>query len=274
MNRHGDEEMVQNSVLCSSGVYHPRTEPGEDVAIKDYRPEISFSDQFAARNHDQRGDEPAAVAFLKELAVEGPALELAIGTVSIALPLAAEGIRVDGIDFSPEMVARLRAKPGGEKLSVQIADFVDVSVTDSYSLIFVIWNSLFNVLAQADQVRCFENVSAHLAEDGLFVVEAFVPTFLHRLSDHQQVEAESIDADEVRIGVLRHDPANQMLEQNHVTLHTDGARFDPVVQRYAWPSELDLMAQIAGLQLKDRWGGWKLEPYDADSDMHVSVYGR
>jgi len=242
--------------------------------IKDYDPVLSFSDEAAARFHDERGDELASVAFLKSLAGDGPALELAIGTGRIALPLAAEGVQVDGIDFSEKMVERLRAKPGGAELSVQIADFTDVSVGGKYALIYIVWNSLFNVLSQHDQVRCFENVAAHLTDDGSFVVEAFVPSFLHRLADHQQVQAESIDVDSVRIGVLRHDPATQTLEQSHVTLSPAGTRLDPVVQRYAWPSELDLMARLAGLKLKDRWGGWGHEPYDATSELHVSVYGR
>jgi hypothetical protein len=130
------------------------------------------------------------------------------------------------------------------------------------------------VLSQDDQVRCFENVASHLTDDGSFVIEAFVPSFLHRLVDHQEVKAESIDVGSVRIGVLRHDPATQTLEQSHVTLSPAGTRLDPVVQRYAWPSELDLMARLAGLKLKDRWGGWKHEPYDATSELHISVYGR
>ena len=235
---------------------------------------MSFSDEDIAKFRDKRGDELAAVAFLKTLAGEGPALELAIGTGRIALPLAAQGVRVDGIDFSPEMVERLRSKPGGEELSIQIDDFADVSVTEKYSLIYVVWNSLFNLLTQEDQVRCFENTAAHLTQDGSFVVEAYVPTFLHQLHDNQQVKAESIEVDEVRISVLRHDAATQRLEQSHVTLSQTGARLDPVVQRYAWPNELDLMAQIAGLQLKDRWGGWSHEPFDSSSQLHISVYGR
>ena len=235
---------------------------------------LSFSHEHSAKFHDKRGDELVAVAFLKSLAGEGPALELAIGTGRIAIPLAAQGIRVDGIDFSPKMVERLRAKSGGEQLAVQTADFANVSVTGKYALIYVVWNSLFNLLTQNDQVRCFENVAAHLTVDGSFVVEAFVPTFLHRSRDNQQVDAESIEVDEVRIGVLRHDAAMQMLEQSHVTLSPAGIRLDPVVQRYAWPSELDLMARIAGLQLKGRWGGWSREPYDSNSDLHISVYGR
>ncbi len=241
--------------------------------MKNYKPSLSFGEDSAKR-HDERGDEDAAVAFLESVAGAGPVLELAIGTGRLALPLAARGIRVDGIDISPAMVDRLRSKPGGDQLSVQLGDFADVSVSDSYSLIFVAWNSLFNLLTQEDQVRCFENVAAHLTDEGSFVVEAFTPDFLYRLPDNQQVAAEAIEVDHVQIGVLRHDPATQVLEQSHVSLSSAGVRLDPVVQRYAWPSELDLMARIAGLRLKQRWGGWEQEPFGSSSDSHVSVYGR
>jgi SAM-dependent methyltransferase len=238
-----------------------------------YEPVMSFRGD-AVKSHDRRGDELAAVAFLEQLAGPGPALELAIGAGRIALPLAARGIRVDGVDVSPEMLERLRAKPGGDLLSTVVGDFADVPVQGSYRLIFVVWNSLFNLLTQADQVRCFENVATHLTDEGSFVVEAFVPAFLYRLPNDQHVGAEAIEIDEVRLDVLRHDPATQMLEESHVSLSPRGVRLTPVVQRYAWPSELDLMARIAGFRLKDRWGSWGRQPFDSSSAMHVSVYGR
>jgi len=238
-----------------------------------YKPALSF-DEEAAKRHDKRGDESAAVAFLGELAGSGPVLELAVGTGRLALPLAARGLRVDGIDISPAMLDRLRGKPGGDRLSVELGDFADVAVPDRYSLIFVAWNSLFNLLTQEDQVRCFENVAAHLTDEGTFVIEAFTPAFLYRMRDDQQVAAEAIEIDEVRIGVLCHDPATQTLEQSHVSLSPDGISLNPVVQRYAWPSELDLMARIAGLRLKHRWGDWENAPFSSSSGAHVSVYGR
>ena len=221
-----------------------------------------------------RGDEDDAVAFLEDLAGRGPALELAIGAGRIALPLAARGIRVDGIDISPAMVAQLRAKPGGDQIAVTVGDISDMPVTGTYTLVYVVWNSLFNVLTQDDQVRCFENVATHLADDGSFVVEAGSPAFLYGLRGDQYVEAEAIEIDRVRLDLLRHDPARQMLDESHVTLSTEGIHLNPVVQRYAWPAELDLMARIAGLRLKDRWGGWNREPFDSRSPTVVSVYGR
>ena len=235
---------------------------------------MSFGEDVAEIYDDSpRGDEAAAVAFLAQLADGGPALELAIGTGRIALPLAARGIHVDGIDLSPAMVAKLRTKPGADEISVTIGDFADVPVTGAYRLIYVVFNTLFNLLAQDDQVRCFENVAAHLTDDGSFVVEAGVPNFLYRLRDDQYVDAEAIRVDEVRLDVARHDPVTQLLEESHVHLSRDGVRLYPIVTRYAWPSELDLMARIAGLRLKERWDGWQREPFTSTRNC-VSVYGR
>jgi SAM-dependent methyltransferase len=242
--------------------------------VEGYEPVISFGDDVAATYDDHpRGDEAAAVAFLEPLAGEGPALELAIGTGRIALPLAARGIRVDGIDLSPAMVAKLRSKPGGEELSVTIGNFADVPVEGTYRLIYVVFNTLFNLLTQDDQVRCFENVAAHLTEDGSFVVEAGVPNDFYRLRNNQHVDAEAIGVDSVRLDVARHDPVTQRLEESHVSLSRDGIRLNPIVMRYSWPSELDLMARMAGLRLKERWDGWEREPFTSTGNC-VSVYGR
>jgi SAM-dependent methyltransferase len=243
--------------------------------VDNYEPIMSFGKDSAAIYDDvPRGDEEAAVAFLERLAGDGPALELAIGTGRIALPLAARGVRVDGIDLSPDMVARLREKPGGEAISVTMGDFAEVPVEGSYRLIYVVYNTLFALLTQEQQVRCFENVATHLAADGAFVVEAFVPTFLTRLRDDQYVDAEAVAVDAVWLDVGRHDPVAQRLDETHVHLTRDGVRLYPIVTRYAWPAELDLMARIAGLRLKERWGGWGREPFTSTSTLHVSVYGR
>jgi SAM-dependent methyltransferase len=244
--------------------------------MDDYEPITSFGAD-AAETYDEvsrRGDEEATVAFLERLADGGPALELAIGTGRIALPLADRGVRVDGIDISPAMVEKLRAKPGGDRISVTIGDFAEVPVEGTYPLIFLVFNTLFNLLTQDEQVRCFENVASHLSDDGRFVVEAFVPTFLTRLRDNQYVDAEAVGVDEVRLDVARHDPVTQRLDESHVSLSSRGVRLYPVVSRYAWPSELDLMAKIAGLRLAERWGGWDRRPFSATSTNHVSVYRR
>ena len=243
--------------------------------MKGYQPEMSFDDQAARRDLDyQRGDEEAAVSLLAQLANGGPALELGIGTGRIAVPLAARGLRVDGIDLSAAMLEQLQQRPGGEHLQVTRGDFVDVPVEGSYRLIFVVFNTFYNLLSQEDQVRCFENVAIHLEGGGLFLIEALSPAFLYRLRNNQYVDAEAIAVDEVHLDLLRHYPERQVIEESHVSLSPAGLRLNPVVQRYAWPSELDLMARIAGLQLKERWGGWRGEPYSGSSQRHISVYVR
>ncbi len=243
--------------------------------MKDYQPGMSFGPDEAKTYRDiKRGDETAAVDFLHQLAGEGPVLELGVGTGRIALPLVAKGIRIDGSDISPVMIAELRLKPGGDKMSVTTGDFADVAVTGTYSLIYVVWNALFSLLTQADQVRCLQNVSRHLATGGTFVVEAYMPTFLYRLSNHQHVQAEAVLVDEVRLDVFRHDSATQTIEESHVSLSAAGVKLNAVVQRYAWPAELDLMAQMAGMRLRQRWGGWNREPFNSESQKHVSVYER
>jgi len=236
---------------------------------------MSFGQETAETYDDElRGNEAAAVEFLQELANGGPALELAIGTGRIALPLAALGVRVDGIDISPAMVARLRAKQGGDQISVTMGDFSEVPVDGAYRLIYVVYNTLFNLLTQEEQVRCFENVAAHLTDDGSFVVEAFVPAYLYRLRDDQYVDAEAIGVDQVNLDVGRHDPVLQMLDESHILLTHEGVRLSPIVCRYAWPSELDLMARIGGLRLKERWAGWNRDPFNSTSRTHISIYGR
>jgi hypothetical protein len=221
-----------------------------------------------------RGDEAETVALLKDLAGDGPALELGVGSGRIALPLSEEGIRVDGIDISGENVAELRRKPGGEALSVTMGNFADVAVSGSYRLVYVVWNTLFNLVTQDEQVRCFENVAAHLADGGVFLIEAYTPAWIFRLDRDQYVDAEAVGAAEVRLDLARHDPVTQTLYENHVSLTEAGVRFNPVITRHSWPSELDLMARIAGLSLKYRWGDFNRQPFTARSYRHVSVYGR
>jgi SAM-dependent methyltransferase len=235
----------------------------------------TFGERFAEVYDEgpEREDTPATVAFLEKLAGGGPALELAVGTGRVALPLAARGVQVDGIDISPEMVAKLHAKPGSDRVTVTLGDFADVPVAGKYQLIYVVYNTLFNLVTQDDQVRCFQNVAAHLTDDGVFVVEAFVPD-LTRFVNDQYVEAEELGLDAVTLDTCRHDVVAQRFDEVHVVLSAAGVRLYPVVTRYAWPSEIDLMARIAGLRLKERWAGWSREPFDARSTDHVTVYGR
>lgn len=241
--------------------------------MRDYRPQDSF-DQAAADIYDRepRGDEQDATEFLAELAAGGSALELAIGTGRIAIPLAAKGIAVDGIDFSEPMLARLRSKPGAERIGVTVGDFAEVGVEGSYRLIYLVFSTLFNLLSQEQQLTCFRNAARHLTEDGVFVVEAFTPGYLHRLPEGQYVHAEDVQGGQVTLDVGRHDPVSQTLSESHVVLTPHGVRLYPIVTRYAWPSELDLMARFAGLRLRERWGSWRRAEFTADSRLHVSVY--
>jgi len=221
------------------------------------------------------GPEAAAetVSFLAARAGPGPVLELGVGTGRIALPLAERGIDVHGIDASSAMVERLRAKPGGDGITVTIGDFADVDIGAgrSFPLVFVVFNTLFALLTQDDQVRCFANVAARLAEGGAFVVEAFVPDVT--LYDRgQRVSVTRMEPDAVQLDVGHHDVATQRVSARHVHLTEDGLRLYPVELRYAWPSELDLMARLAGLRLRERFGGWQGEPFGSNSGRHVSVY--
>jgi len=241
--------------------------------IDDDDPSASFADPWVVAAHDHRGDEAEAVAFLAARSGSGPALELAIGTGRIALPLAATGVQVDGVDLSPQMLDRLRSKPDGHRLNVWQADMIDFTPSRPYRLIYIVWNSLFNVLEQDAQVRVFQTVAQHLTADGRFVIEAFVPGSFHA-SGSSQIDVEEVAADSLRLGVLRHDAARQTIVQTHVDLSADGLRFNPVRQRYCWPAELDLMARLAGLSLLERWGDWRQQPFDGRSKAHVSVYGR
>jgi hypothetical protein len=147
-----------------------------------------------------------------------------------------------------------------------------VGVAGDYRLVFVVFNTFFALLTQEDQLRCFENVARHLTPDGVFVLEVFVPD-LTRFTRHQNIGTSSVAMDSVRFDASRHDPLGQRVDSIHVVIGPDGVRTYPVAVRYAWPSELDLMARIAGLELRERWGGWQNEPLTADSGNHVSVYG-
>src|SRR5215210_2069695 len=171
------------------------------------------------------------------------------------------------------MVEKLRSKAGGEDLPVTIGDFAEVDVEGAFSVVYVVFNTFFALLSQEDQVRCFSNVARRLREGGVFVVEAFVPD-MTRWDRDQRVEALRVENDHVIPGMSRHDPVEQRVESNHLVVSEAGVKTYPVRLRYAWPSELDLMACLAGLRLRERWGGWRREPFTASSVRHVSVYER
>jgi SAM-dependent methyltransferase len=201
----------------------------------------------------------------------GRALELAIGTGRIALPLAERGIEVHGIDSSRAMIAKLRRKPGGKRIPVIVGDFADVAVDGTFDLVYVVFNTFYALLTQDEQVRCFRNVAARLAPGAAFVIEAFVPD-VARFVRQQSSSVTRIEVDRVMFDVSRHDPVAQIIDSQHLLLRPDGIRMQPVRMRYAWPSELDLMARLAGLRLRSRHAGWRGEPFTAASATHVSTY--
>jgi SAM-dependent methyltransferase len=242
--------------------------------MKSFDPAKSFGRTIATGDpYRLRGDEDATVAFLRELAGDGRALELAIGTGRIARPLAATGVRVEGIDISQPMVDVLRMQPGGTEIPVTMGNYRDVPMAGAYRLIYIVFNTIHNLLTQDDQVECFVNVAKHLTDDGTFVVEA-IPHGALDLSGNQYVHAEAIELKEVRLDVARYDPVTQLLDESHVSLSPDGVRLFPIVTRHIWPSELDLMARIAGMRMRERFGGWDRRPYDGTSRNIVSVYER
>jgi SAM-dependent methyltransferase len=219
-----------------------------------------------------RADE-AAIACLAGLAGAGPVLELAIGTGRLALPLAATGLAVHGIDASAAMVDRLRAKPGGADIPVRIGDFVDVDVAGEFSLVFVAFNTFFVLLSPDDQARCFANVARRLTRRGRFVIEAFVPD-PSRFVRGEHVEVSSFGAEALRVSMSRHDARTQRTSSLVMSISEAGVRSWPVYLRYSFPAELDGMAAGAGLHLEHRWSNWEREPFAADSAAHVSVYAR
>ena len=236
--------------------------------------ESTYGDSIAGvYDHFFHDVDPDLIPTLAELARGGRALEFGIGTGRIALPLQAAGVKVNGIDTSPAMVAQLRAKPGGETIPVTMGSFADVDVEGQFELIFAVFTTFFALPTQAEQVRCFANVARHLAPDGVFVIEAFVPDVARYSAGRQSVRLISMDAQSVRLNAAQLDPVNQRIIAQQIHLGPQGIQMYPAQLRYAWPPELDLMAQLAGLQLLHRWGSWHRGPFTADSTRHISVYG-
>ena len=212
-----------------------------------------------------------AIDALAELAHGGRALELGIGTGRIALPLSARGVEVHGVDAAASMISRLRAKPGGERIPVTQGSFAEVPVEGEFALVYIVFNTFFALSSQEEQVRCFRNVAAHLSRDGCFAIEAFVPD-LNRFTGGQVNWATKVTTDEVQLDVGQHDAAAQRVISQKVVIIEGNVRLYPVQIRYAWPSELDLMAQLAGLRLCERWSNWQRKPFSSESMHHISIY--
>jgi SAM-dependent methyltransferase len=234
-----------------------------------------FDERVAARYDESEADmfdpgvvEPA-VELLAELAGGGRALELGIGTGRIALPLSQRGVPVHGIELSNAMAAKLREKPGGEDIGVTIGDFSTTTVEGRFSVAYLVFNTIMNLTTQAAQVACFRNVAAHLDSGGCFVIEVGVPN-LRRLPPGETIRAFHLS--ETRWGIDEFDVARQGLTSHHVTIVDGELERVSIPFRYVWPAELDLMAELAGMRLRERWSGWKREPFTSESRKHVSVW--
>ncbi|MFC4017218.1 class I SAM-dependent methyltransferase [Micromonospora sp. GCM10011542] len=231
-----------------------------------------FGRQWAAGYDDGPNPDPApAVDFLAGLTDGGPVLELAIGTGRVALPLAERGLAVDGVEASEEMVARLRAKPGGDRIPVTIADMADVPVPGPYRLVYLVYNTLFNLVDAERQADCLRNVARVLAPGGAFVVEAFVPD-PRDFDRDEQVQVRAVTEDSATIRLHRYDRPAQTFIRQTITFDGNGVHLRPFAMRYCWPHQIDAMAQQAGLRLADRYADWHRRPFDADSESHISVY--
>ena len=234
-----------------------------------------FDDRVAARYDESAAEmfDPAVVEpvvdFLAELAGAGRALELGVGTGRIALPLARRGVPVRGIELSKAMVERLRAKPGGRDIAVTVGDFATTTVDGRFAVAYLVFNTISNLTTQAAQVACFRNVAAHLEPGGCFVVEVGIPE-LQRLPPGETVRAFHVS--ETSCGFDEYDVAAQGLTSHHFEIVDGQAERVSVPFRYTWPAELDLMAELAGMSLRERWSGWKHEPFTSDSRKHVSVW--
>jgi SAM-dependent methyltransferase len=237
---------------------------------KDYfgEPIAERYDSSSADMFDPEVVDPV-VDFLVGFAGDGSALELGIGTGRIALPLARRGIRVHGIDLSEAMVARLRVKPGAERIGVTTGDFATTTVDGRFSVAYLVFNTIMNLTTQEEQILCFQNVAAHLQPGGCFVVEVAVPD-LQRLPPGDTVRAFTVS--DTRLGFDEYDIASQGLISHHYWDVDGKLEGTSLPFRYVWPAELDLMARLAGMSLRERWGGWKREPFTSDSRAHVSVW--
>ena len=212
-----------------------------------------------------------SVETLAELAGGGKVLELAIGTGRVALPLAARGLTVHGIEASEAMVAQLREKPGSQAIPVEIGDMAEVRLNETFDLIYLVFNTIFNLTTQEAQVRCFQNAAWHLNPGGVFVIETVVPDFSEYV-DGQRMKGSWARIDSARFEIAIHDRVAQTVAFQRIVISEGGTQMRPHFMRYAWPSELDLMAQLAGLERRERWAWWDRSPFTAESKSHVTVY--
>ncbi|MBO3737631.1 class I SAM-dependent methyltransferase [Actinoplanes flavus] len=234
-----------------------------------------FGRQWAAVYDSPGNPDPGpAAAFLAGLAGGGPALELAIGSGRVALPLAALGVPVEGIEASPEMVELLRGKPGGDAVPVTVADMADVPRPGPFPLVYLVFNTLFNLTVPGRQEDCLCNVARVLTPGGRFVIEAFVPDEEKFDREEREVQVHSVTEEAVRVRLHRYDRAAQTFVRQTVTFTDGGVRLQPFGMRYQWPEQIDAMAAAAGLELEARYANWQRDPFDDKSTDHISVYRR
>jgi SAM-dependent methyltransferase len=236
----------------------------------------NYFDERVAKDYDARNSdefEPAvvepAVSFIADLAGTGAALELGIGTGRLALPLSQRGVRVHGIELSPAMVARLQAKPGTDNIAVTIGDFATTRVDGSFTVAYLVRNTITNLTTQDEQVECFRNVAAHLEPGGCFVIEVYIPE-LQRLPPGETFHAFAVTP--THLGFEEYDVATQIAFSHHYWVRDGQLETFSAPFRYVWPAELDLMARLAGMTLRERWSDWNREPFTNDSRSHISVW--
>jgi SAM-dependent methyltransferase len=234
-----------------------------------------FDDDVADTYDDEVSDEfapeviDATVSFLGALAPGGSALELGIGTGRIALPLSERGVRVEGIDLSSAMANKMTLKPGGKEIRVVLGDFATTRMDRTFDLVYLLFNTIMNLTRQSDQAACFANAASHLEPGGRFVVEVMIPD-LRRLPPGEVIRPYTVQLDAISFDV--YDVANQGLVSHHYRVNGDHLELHSVPFRYVWPAELDLMATMAGMELRHRWSGWHREPFTSESTKHVSVW--
>lgn len=238
-------------------------------------PKDYFDERIAERYDDELADQSTpevvdpVLDFLADLVGDGRALELGIGTGRIALPLSQRGVSVNGIDLSPAMVARLRAKAGADAIPVTIGDIATTMVDGTFSLVYLLCNTIANLTTQEEQVQCFRNAAAHLESGGHFVIKVWVPE-LQRLPPGDRFHVFTVTP--THLGFEEYDIATQIAISHHYRNIADKLEVWSVPFRYVWPSELDLMARLAGMSLRERWSDWNREPYTSESRQHVSVW--
>lgn len=241
--------------------------------MSDYTEE-TYGELIADVYDDWYGDvDPQMLEMLTRLAGGGRALELGIGTGRVALPLAHSGVKMYGIDSSPAMLQKLRAKPGSEQIQIHQGSFVNIPFEEKFDLIFVVFSTFYGLLTQEEQIHCFQSVADHLESKGLFAIEAFVPD-LTRYQGGQSVRAAHLESQQSRLVASMLDPVNQIITSQFIVLDKSKTDVKPVKIRYVWPSELDLMSRLAGLKSVYHWNDWGQSPFSSSSIKHIAIYGR